>query len=345
MNYKKLGNTDLKVSTICLGTMTWGEQNTQEEGFEQMDYALDQGVNFWDTAEIYSIPPKSETFGHTEIIIGNWFKKTKKREKVILATKVAGPMRSYVRGGGNQFGIKNMTEAIDGSLKRLQTDYIDLYQLHWPDRQSNFFGKLGYKFEEESDFIDLKLQLEVLSDNVKKGKIRYIGLSNETPWGLMKFLSLAEKFGLPRIVSVQNPYSLLNRSYEVGMAEISIREKCGLLAYSPLAFGMLTGKYDNGAKPDGARLTLYSNMYTRYTKPKGLKYSEKFNSLAREHGLTPVQMALGFVNSRDFLTSNIIGATDLEQLKDNINSFRINLTDDVISEIEKIHDENPYPCP
>ena len=217
--------------------------------------------------------------------------------------------------------------------------------MHWPDRQSNFFGKLGYKFEEESDFIDLKLQLEVLSDNVKKGKIRYIGLSNETPWGLMKFLSLAEKFGLPRIVSVQNPYSLLNRSYEVGMAEISIREKCGLLAYSPLAFGMLTGKYDNGAKPDGARLTLYSNMYTRYTKPKGLKYSEKFNSLAREHGLTPVQMALGFVNSRDFLTSNIIGATDLEQLKDNINSFRINLTDDVISEIEKIHDENPYPCP
>ena len=345
MNYKKLGNTDLKVSTICLGTMTWGEQNTEQEGFEQMDFALDQGVNFWDTAEIYSIPPKAETFGHTEIIIGNWFKKTKKREKVILATKVAGPMRSYVRGGGNQFGIKNMTEAIDGSLKRLQTDYIDLYQLHWPDRQSNFFGKLGYKFEEESDFIDLKLQLEVLSDNVKKGKIRYIGLSNETPWGLMKFLSLAEKFGLPRIVSVQNPYSLLNRSYEVGMAEISIREKCGLLAYSPLAFGMLTGKYDNGAKPDGARLTLYSNMYTRYTKPKGLKYSEKFNSLAREHGLTPVQMALGFVNSRDFLTSNIIGATDLEQLKDNIDSFKINLTDEVISEIEKIHDENPYPCP
>ena len=345
MKYKKLGITDIDVSLICLGTMTWGTQNSEKDAFEQMDYAFEKGINFFDTAELYSVPPTPTSFGKTEIMIGNWFAKKNNREKIILASKVAGPGCSWIRGGGNNFSYKKIGEAIDGSLKRLKTDYIDLYQLHWPDRQSNFFGKLGYKFEEESDFIDLKLQLEVLSDNVKKGKIRYIGLSNETPWGLMKFLSLAEKFGLPRIVSVQNPYSLLNRSYEVGMAEISIREKCGLLAYSPLAFGMLTGKYDNGAKPDGARLTLYSNMYTRYTKPKGLKYSEKFNSLAREHGLTPVQMALGFVNSRDFLTSNIIGATDLEQLKDNIDSFRINLTDEVISEIEKIHDENPYPCP
>ena len=346
MKYNKLGNTNIDVSLICLGTMTWGEQNSEEEGFQQMDLAISEGVNFFDTAELYSVPPKKETWGITEKIIGNWLKSRKCRNKVIIASKVVGRSgMKWFRNKETRLNEQQINEAIDGSLKRLKTDYIDLYQLHWPDRQSNFFGKLGYKFEEESDFIDLKVQLEVLSDNVKKGKIRYIGLSNETPWGLMKFLSLAEKFGLPRIVSVQNPYSLLNRSYEVGMAEISIREKCGLLAYSPLAFGMLTGKYDNGAKPDGARLTLYSNMYTRYTKPKGLKYSEKFNSLAREHGLTPVQMALGFVNSRDFLTSNIIGATDLEQLKDNIDSFKINLTDEVISEIEKIHDENPYPCP
>ncbi len=290
MKYNKLGNTNIDVSLICLGTMTWGEQNSEEEGFQQMDLAISEGVNFFDTAELYSVPPKKETWGITEKIIGNWLKSRKCRNKVIIASKVVGRSgMKWFRNKETRLNEQQINEAIDGSLKRLKTDYIDLYQLHWPDRKSNFFGKLGYKFEEESDFIDLKLQLEVLSDNVKKGKIRYIGLSNETPWGLMKFLSLAEKFGLPRIVSVQNPYSLLNRSYEVGMAEISIREKC-------------------------ARLTLYSNMYTRYTKPKGLKYSEKFNSLAREHGLTPVQMALGFVNSRDFLTSNIIGATDLEQI-------------------------------
>ena len=346
MNYNFLGNTDIKVSLICLGTMTWGEQNTQDEGFQQMDFAFEEGVNFFDTAELYSVPPRKQTWGSTEKIIGNWLQTKKNREKVIIATKVVGRSgMKWFRNKETRLNKEQINEAINGSLKRLKTDYIDLYQLHWPDRKSNFFGKLGYKYEEENDFIEIKTQLEVLDENVKKGKIRYIGLSNETPWGLMKFLSVSEKYNLPRVVSVQNPYSLLNRSYEVGMAEISIREKCGLLAYSPLAFGMLTGKYDNGAKPDGARLTLYADMYTRYTKPKGLKYSEKFNRLASQNGLSPTEMALGFVNSQRFVTSNIIGATNIQQLKINIDSYKTVLSKDVVEEIERIHEENPYPCP
>ena len=346
MKYKNLGNTDIQVSLICLGTMTWGEQNSEKEGFEQMDYALSEGVNFFDTAELYPVPPKKETWGSTENIIGKWIKSRKCRSKIILASKVTGRSgMKWFRNKETRLDKEQINKAIDGSLKRLNTDYIDLYQLHWPDRKANFFGKLGYKHEDESDFIDIKTQLEVVAENIKVGKIRYIGLSNETPWGLMKFLSVSEKYNLPRVVSVQNPYSLLNRSYEVGMAEISIREQCGLLAYSPLAFGMLTGKYDSGAKPDGARLTLYGDMFTRYTKPKGLKYSEKFNDLAKKNNLTPTQMALAFVNGRDFLTSNIIGATNLIQLKENIQSFKIELSEDLQEEIENIHDENPNPCP
>ena len=346
MKFRKLGNTDIKVSLICLGTMTWGTQNSEKEAFEQMDYSLEQGVNFFDTAELYSVPPRKETWGLTEKIIGNWLKLRKCRDKIILATKVVGRSgMKWFRNKETRLNKEQINEAINGSLKRLNTDYIDLYQLHWPDRKSNFFGKLGYIHEDENDFIEIKTQLEALADNVQKGKIRHIGLSNETPWGLMKFLSIAEKYDLPRIVSVQNPYSLLNRSYEVGMAEISVREKCGLLAYSPLAFGMLTGKYDNGAKPDGARLTLFGDMFTRYTKVKGLKYSEKFNDIAKQNDLTPAEMALSFVNSRHFLTSNIIGATNLNQLKENINSCKIDLSKEIIEEIDKIHDENPYPCP
>ena len=346
MKYKRLGNTDIDVSLICLGTMTWGEQNSQQEGFKQMDLALSKGVNFFDTAELYSVPPRKETWGETEKIIGNWLEMRKCRDKIVIATKVVGRSgMKWFRHKETRLNREQINEAINGSLKRLKTDYIDLYQLHWPDRKSNFFGKLGFQNEKEEDFIELKDQLDVLSENVKSGKIRYIGLSNETPWGLMKFLSIANKFDLPRVVSVQNPYSLLNRSYEVGMAEISIREKCGLLAYSPLAFGMLTGKYDNGKKPEGARLTVYADMYTRYTKPKGLEYSKKFNDLARESGMKPADLALGFVNSRDFLTSNIIGATNLKQLEDNIDSFNIKLSDDILRQIENIHDENPYPCP
>jgi aryl-alcohol dehydrogenase-like predicted oxidoreductase len=346
MEYRLLGNTDLKVSLICLGTMTWGEQNSEREGFEQMDYSFDQGVNFFDTAELYSVPPRKETWGSTETIIGNWFEAKKNREKVILATKVTGRSgMKWFRNKETRLNKDQIKNALEGSLKRLKTEYIDLYQLHWPDRKANFFGQLTYNHQDEEDFIEIQTQLEVLTELIKEGKIRYIGLSNETPWGLMKFLSLAEQFNLPRIVSVQNPYSLLNRSYEVGLAEISIREKCGLLAYSPLGFGMLTGKYDNGTKPDGARLTLFGDMFTRYTKPKGLKYSEKFNDLARKNNLSPTQMALAFVNSRDFVTSNIIGATNLEQLKENINSYKIKLSNEVLEEIDEIHNENPFPCP
>ena len=244
MNYKKLGNTDLKVSTICLGTMTWGEQNTEQEGFKQMDFALDQGVNFWDTAEIYSVPPKAETYGDTEVIIGNWLKKNKKRDKIILATKVAGPARKYVRNGENSFVGKNLEEALNDSLKRLKSDYVDLYQLHWPERNVNMFGKLGYIHKDDEDeWSKIEDVLLELQKYIKSGKIRYVGLSNETPWGVNKFLQLSKELNLPRMMSIQNPYSLLNRSYEVGLAEISIRDEIGCLAYSPLASGYLTGKY------------------------------------------------------------------------------------------------------
>ena len=251
----------------------------------------------------------------------------------------------WFRNKETRLNKEQINLAVDGSLKRLKTDYIDLYQLHWPDRKSNFFGQLSYKHQNDDDFVEIEEQLGVLSELVESGKVRYIGLSNETPWGLMKFLSIAERLDFPRVVSIQNPYSLLNRSYEVGLAEISIREKCGLLAYSPLAFGMLTGKYDNGSKPDGARLTLFGDMFTRYTKPKGLKYSEKFNDLAKSSNISPTQMALAFVNSRDFLTSNIIGATNLQQLKENIESYKVKLSEDILDEIEKISEENPFPCP
>ena len=346
MEYRKLGNTDIDVSIICLGTMTWGEQNNKKEAFSQMDCALDYGVNFFDTAELYSVPPRKETWGSTEKIIGDWLEERSCREKVILATKVTGRSgMKWFRNKETRLNKEQINLAVDGSLKRLKTDYIDLYQLHWPDRKSNFFGQLSYKHQNDDDFVEIEEQLGVLSELVESGKVRYIGLSNETPWGLMKFLSIAERLDFPRVVSIQNPYSLLNRSYEVGLAEISIREKCGLLAYSPLAFGMLTGKYDNGSKPDGARLTLFGDMFTRYTKPKGLKYSEKFNDLAKSFNISPTQMALAFVNSRDFLTSNIIGATNLQQLKENIESYKVKLSEDILDEIEKISEENPFPCP
>ena len=263
MNYKKLGNTDLKVSTICLGTMTWGEQNSQEEGFEQMDYALDQGVNFWDTAELYAVPPKAETYGHTEIIMGNWFKNSKKRDKVILASKVAGPSRNYLRNGENSFTGTNLKTALNDSLQRLNTDYIDLYQLHWPERNVNNFGKLGYAHKENNwnEFEDV---LGELKKYIDEGKIRYIGLSNETPWGVMNYLKTSKDKSLPRMMSIQNPYSLLNRSYEIGLSEVSIREEIGCLAYSPLASGYLSGKYRNKKFPKGSRMERDFDFWTRY---------------------------------------------------------------------------------
>ena len=283
MNYKKLGNTDLNVSTISLGTMTWGEQNTEKEGFEQMDYALDNGVNFWDTAEIYAIPPKEETYGDTEVIIGNWFQKNKKRNKIVLASKVAGPMRAYVRGGGNNYGDKKITEALDESLRRLKTDFIDLYQLHWPERDTNFFGKFGYDHNEDNnDWTKFEDVLGTLEKFIDKGKIRYIGLSNETAWGLAKCLELSKTKNLPKMMSVQNPYNLLNRSYEVGLAEISIREKSGLLAYSPLAFGYLSGKYRNGKLPEGSRIKLFRD-FTRYKNENGQKAVEEYYKIAKKY--------------------------------------------------------------
>jgi len=345
MNYKKLGNTNLEVSSICLGTMTWGEQNTQDEGFEQMDYALDQGINFWDTAEIYSVPPKQETFGHTEIIIGNWFEKTKKRDKVILASKVCGPMREYVRGGGNQFGEKNITEALEGSLKRLKTDYIDLYQLHWPERNTNFFGQLGYEHDDVNDWTKFEDILGSLKKFIKQGKIRHIGLSNETAWGLSKFLDFSKDKSLPRMLSVQNPYNLLNRTYEIGLAEISIREQAGLLAYSPLACGYLSGKYRNNQLPKNSRIERNSDFWTRYAKPNMSTAVDAYYEISKKYELKMSQMSLKFIEIQPFVTSVIIGATTMEQLKTNIESVNINLTKEIIEEINEIQKIYPNPCP
>ena len=345
MNYKKLGNTDLDVSTICLGTMTWGEQNTQDEGFEQMDYALAQGVNFWDTAEIYSIPPKQETFGDTEVIIGNWFEKTKKRNEVILASKVCGPMREYVRGGGNQFGTKNISEALEGSLKRLKTDFIDLYQQHWPERKTNFFGKLGYEHDDSNEWTQFEDILIDLKKFIEQGKIRHIGLSNETPWGLSKFLELSKSKNLPRMLSVQNPYNLLNRTYEVGLAEISVREKARLLAYSPLACGYLSGKYRNSQMPKNSRIGRDGEFWTRYNKPNSNKAIDAYYVIAKKHSLDLAQMSLKFLEIQPFLTSVIIGATTMEQLKTNIESVNVNLTDEIIKEINEVQTKYPNPCP
>ena len=344
MNYKKLGNTEIDVSTICLGTMTWGEQNTQEEGFEQMDYALDQGVNFWDTAEIYSIPPKQETFGDTEVIIGNWFEKTKKREKVILASKVCGPMREYVRGGGNQFGTKNINEALEGSLRRLKTDYIDLFQLHWPERITNTFGIRGFKYSNEEKWKEnFETVLQSLKELIDKGKIRQVGLSNENPWGFMKFLELSKK-QLPKMITIQNPYNLLNRLFEIGNAEVCIRENTGLLAYSPLGFGMLSGKYLNGNMPEDSRLKLFPTL-KRFSSNESMKATRLYMEIALRHNLSLTQMSLAFVNSRPFVTSNIIGASKLCQLKENIESIQVDLSDEILSEIEKVHEMNPNPAP
>ena len=344
MNYKKLGNSDLDVSTICLGTMTWGEQNTEPEAFQQMDFALDQGVNFWDTAELYAVPPRKETYGDTEEIIGNWFEKTKKRDKVILATKVAGPSRDYLRGGKNSFTGPNLESALNNSLKRLKTDYLDLYQLHWPERNVNNFGKLGY-VHEDNEWNQFEDVLSELDNYIKQGKIRYVGLSNETPWGVLNYLQLSKDKNLPRMMSIQNPYSLLNRSYEVGLAEVSIREEIGCLAYSPLASGYLSGKYRNKQFPKGSRMERDFDFWTRYRKPKTEEAVENYYKISEKYGLDMSQMSIKFCENQDFMTSVIIGATTMEQLKTNIESVNVNLSDDVIKEINKVQTIYPNPCP
>ena len=344
MNYKKLGNTDLNVSTICLGTMTWGEQNTQNEAFEQMEYSLDNGVNFWDTAELYAVPPKAETYGHTETIIGNWFEKTKKRKDVILASKVGGPSRKYMRNGENSFTGKNLEDALNGSLERLKTDYIDLYQLHWPERNVNNFGRLGYEHKENewNEFEDVLINLKKFID---QGKIRYVGLSNETPWGVMNYLQLAKDKDLPRMMAIQNPYSLLNRSYEVGLAEVSIREKIGCLAYSPLASGYLTGKYRDKQFPIGSRMERDFDFWTRYRKPNTSEAVEDYYKISKKYNLDMSQMSIKFCEDQDFMTSVIIGATTMEQLKTNVESVKVNLDSEVIKEINNVQKKYPNPCP
>ncbi len=344
MNYKKLGNTDIDVSTICLGTMTWGEQNTQEQAFEQMDFALSNGVNFWDTAELYAVPPRKETYGDTEEIIGNWFEKTKRRKGVILATKVAGPARDYLRNGENSFTGPNLESALNNSLKRLKTDYIDLYQLHWPERNVNNFGRLGY-VHKENDWNKFEDVLGELDKYIKAGKIRFVGLSNETPWGTLNYLQLSKDKNLPRMMSIQNPYSLLNRSYEVGLAEVSIREKIGCLAYSPLASGYLTGKYRNKNFPKGSRMERDFDFWTRYRKPNTEAAVELYFKICEKHNLNMTQMSIKFCEIQEFMTSVIIGATTMEQLKSDIESVNVNLSNDVIEEINQVQTIYPNPCP
>ena len=345
MKFKKLGTTDIDVSLICLGTMTWGTQNTEKDAFEQMDYAVSQGINFFDTAEIYSVPPTSDSYGKTEVMIGNWFEKRKNRDKIILASKVAGPGCDWIRGGDNNFDKKKIGEAIDGSLKRLKTDYIDLYQLHWPERSTNFFGRRDYLFNnKEGNWNSFESILEALKKYIKSGKIRYIGMSNETPYGLSRYLEISKNKGAPRMMSVQNPYNLVNRTYEIGMSEISIREKCGLLVYYPLAAGGLSGKYRNGKMPDDSRMALFKG-WERHLNPLAMKAYDEYYKLAKEHGMTMVQLAQAFVNTRPFVTSNIIGATTMKQLKENIASINIELTDEILKKINLIHNNNPNPSP
>jgi len=345
MEYRRLGNTDIKVSAICLGTMTWGQQNTEAQAHEQLDYAIARGINFIDTAEMYPVPPTAETQGRTEAYIGTWLKKRGRRDDIVLATKVAGPGNglTYLREGKTRFTEAELREALDGSLKRLQTDYVDLYQLHWPSRPTNFFGKLGYDASRPLKPDNIEETLTALGKLVREGKIRHIGLSNETPWGVMRFLALAEQLGLPRVVSIQNPYNLLNRTFEIGLAEVAHRENVGLLAYSPMAFGKLSGKYLDGDCPNG-RISLFSR-FTRYQTAEGEKATAEYVRFAREHGLDPAQMALAFVTSRPFVTANIIGATTMEQLKSNIDSFELTLSEEVLAGIEAIHQRQPNPCP
>ncbi|WP_372738280.1 NADP(H)-dependent aldo-keto reductase [Neptunomonas sp.] len=345
MHYRTLGNSDLKVSRICLGSMTFGNQNSESEAQQQLDYALSQGVNFVDLAEMYPVPTSADTQGRTEAFVGNWMKQRNNRHQMVIATKVSGPadMVKYLRPD-ICFDRHNIRTAIEASLQRLQTDYIDLYQLHWPDRKTNFFGQLGYQHDPSKDGTPILETLQVLKELVDEGKIRYIGLSNESPWGVMTFLKYAEMYQLPRVISVQNPYSLLNRSDEIGLTEVLQRERLDLLAYSPLGFGVLSGKYLNDQRPPGARLTLFPN-YARYITPNGIRATQAYVDLARQCELDPAQMALAYVNSRAFTGATIIGATTLTQLQLNIASDDLMLSDEVLRAIEAIHENNPNPSP
>lgn len=346
MDYRRLGRTNITVSAMCLGTMTWGEQNTPEEAFAQMDYALDHGINFLDTAEMYPVDVRAETFGRTEEIIGDWMAARGTRERVVIATKVTGPGARfpYIRDGRPRLNRAHIAAALDASLKRLKTDYVDLYQLHWPDRGVAAFGRLDYTHDPDAEETPIEETLAALDEAVRAGKARAIGVSNETPWGVMRFLGLATAGTGPRIAAIQNPYSFLNRSFEARLAEVAIREDCRLLAYAPLGAGTLTGKYLDDRRPPGARLTLWPDN-RRYQGPRAEAAQRAYVELARAAGLDPASMALAFATTRPFLTATIIGATNLDQLATNIAAADMTLSPDVLDGIEDIHKVHTYPCP
>ena len=345
MKYTKLPNTNIKVSKICLGTMNWGNQNTESEGHEQMDYALDQGINFFDTAELYPVPATAERYGKTSEIIGKWFKKTGNRDKIILGSKIAGPgdYTAHIRTTG--FSKEALNEAVNTELKRLQTDYIDLFQLHWPERQTNMFGVRDYKHNPKDTWQDnFKEILFSFDELIKQGKIRHVGISNEKAWGTMRYLEESKANNLPRMITIQNAYSLLNRVFEGDMAEIAIRENIGLLAYSPMAFGVLSGKYINGTASENSRLKLFPR-FARYSSEQATNATKQYLKIAEDHNMSLAQMSLAFVTQQSFVTSNIIGASSLEQLKENIGSINIKLDKDLLSKINAVHTVNPNPAP
>ena len=346
MKYTTLGRTGIDVSRICLGTMTFGKQNTEADAHRQLDMAVAAGVNFIDLAEMYPFPSTADTFGDSERFVGSWLKARGNRDRVVIASKITGPADRFphVRDGKLKMNADHISQAVDASLQRMGTDVIDLYQLHWPERATNFFGQLGYTHQEQDSLTPISETLEALAVQVKAGKIRAIGLSNETPWGMMTFLAEAEARGLPRVASVQNPYSLLNRIYEIGMSEASIREECGLLAYSPLGFGALSGKYLDGPPPPLSRGALFPDFKRNFTD-RAIAATRDYVALAQEHGLDPAQMALAYVNTRNFLTSTIIGATTELQLESNLASIDVALSEEVLSGIEAIHKGNPNPAP
>ena len=346
MHYRQLGNSGIDVSAIGLGTMTYGEQTSERDAHRQIDVALDAGVTLIDTAEMYPVPPRPETAGATEAYIGSWIARTGRRADIVLATKASGPgvHLRHIRDGESRHTARDLTHALEGSLRRLNTETIDLYQLHWPARPTNTFGQLGYNPAQREPEPDLESTLRALDQFVRDGKVRTIGVSNETPWGLMTMLALARAHGLPRVVSIQNPYNLLNRSFEVGLAEIADRERTGLIAYSPLAFGMLTGKYAGGARPEGARLSRY-DRFVRYTNDRGIAATARYVALAAEHGIDPAHMAIAFVLSRRYVTSVLAGATSEAQLRHDLDAAHVSLDKSLLKAIDKIHAETPNPCP
>lgn len=345
MKYTTLPNTDIKVSKICLGTMTFGEQNTEADGHAQMDYALENGVNFFDTAEMYSVPGRQETYGSTEKILGTWFKKTGKREEVVLASKIAGPNPNfgYMREKLD-FSPVSIKFALDNSLQRLQTDYIDVYQLHWPERKTNYFGQRGFKVQDDAWEDNIHNVLETLDGFVKEGKIKHIGLSNENPWGIMRFLEESKYNNLPRVKTIQNPYSLLNRLFENGSAEVCLRENVGLLAYSPMAFGVLSGKFLTGEAHPNARIKLFP-QYSRYNSAQSTEATRLYQEIAKKNGLTLTELSLAFIEQQPFVTSTIIGATTLEQLKENIDTIQVSLSDEILKAIDEVQALIPDPAP